>query len=376
MKRIPPRLEAVWSKYFSKLSPITFIGIPMLLGSLYFGVIAKDRYVSESQVMVRRSSDPEGASSISGLSSIISGGNSPAREDVTLVLAYIQSLDMLQKLDARLQLRQAFKRQGLDFFSALPADANQEDFLIFFNKRIEVSIDDKTGFLKIRTQGFTPEFAEKFNQTILAESEHYINEISYKIAREQVNFIAQEVALARKNLDHAKEAVLAYQNKHGLLDPIASAEAAGKVIAEMEARESLSQAELRNLKSYLNDNTPQVIAARNALDALQAQINAETTKLTAPGRDKLNRSAADFMEIKADVEFKADLYKLALSSVEKARIETARKLKNLIVIYSPHRPEEAEYPGRIKTLITMLVVISMLYAVLKLVLAIIKDHRE
>ncbi|MFD2271024.1 hypothetical protein ACFS07_07495 [Undibacterium arcticum] len=60
---------------------------------------------------------------------------------------------------------------------------------------------------------------------------------------------------------------------------------------------------------------------------MQAQINAETTKLTAPGRDKLNRSAADFMEIKADVEFKADLYKLALSSVEKARIETARKLK-------------------------------------------------
>lgn len=374
MKRIPLRLEFMRNKYFSKLSPITFIGIPMLLGSLYFGVIAKDRYVSESQVMVRRSSDPEGASN-SGLSSLI-GGNSSSREDVTLLLAYIQSLDMLQKLDARLQLRQAFKRQGLDFFSALPADATQEDFLEFFHKRIEVSIDDKTGFLKIRTQGFTPEFAEKFNQTILAEAEHYINEISYKIAREQVSFIDQEVVLARKNLDHAKEGVLTYQNKHGQLDPIASAEAAGKVIAEMEARESLLQAELRNLKSYLNDDTPQVISARNALDALQAQINAEKNKLTAPGRDKLNRSAADFMEIKGNAEFKADLYKLALSSLEKARIETAHKLKNLIVIYSPHRQEEAEYPGRKMALITMLLMISMLYAILKLVLAIIEDHRE
>ncbi|MFD2271025.1 hypothetical protein ACFS07_07500 [Undibacterium arcticum] len=104
----------------------------MLLGSLYFGVIAKDRYVSESQVMVRRSSDPEGASSISGLSSIISGGNSPAREDVTLVLAYIQSLDMLQKnwMRACNYVRHS-NDKGLIFFSALPADANQEDFLIF-----------------------------------------------------------------------------------------------------------------------------------------------------------------------------------------------------------------------------------------------------
>lgn len=52
------------------------------------------------------------------------------------------------------------------------------------------------------------------------------------------------------------------------------------------------------------------MSARNAIQSLQAQIDEEKSKITAPQGDKLNRMAVDFEEIKSKVEFNTELYKL------------------------------------------------------------------
>lgn len=77
------------------------------------------------------------------------------------------------------------------------------------------------------------------------------------------------------------------------------------------------EADLRNLLTYLREDAPQVVSARNAIQSLQAQIDEEKSKITAPQGDKLNRMAVDFEEIKSKVEFNTELYKLTLTSIEK-----------------------------------------------------------
>ncbi len=69
------------------------------------------------------------------------------------------------------------------------------------------------------------------------------------------------------------------------------------------------------------------------------------SKITAPQGDKLNRMAVDFEEIKSKVEFNTELYKLTLTSIEKTRVEAARKLKVLSVISSPQLPQESSFPN-------------------------------
>ncbi|MDT9121547.1 capsule biosynthesis protein, partial [Escherichia coli] len=61
--------------------------------------------------------------------------------------------------------------------------------------------------------------------------------------------------------------------------------------------------------------------------------------------DKLNRMAVDFEEIKSKVEFNTELYKLTLTSIEKTRVEAARKHKVLSVISSPQLPQESSFPN-------------------------------
>jgi capsular polysaccharide transport system permease protein len=113
-----------------------------------------------------------------------------------------------------------------------------------------------------------------------------------------LNFAQEELQQARVRLDKSKAELLAYQNQNNILDP-ASATAATSLVMTLQGKKVELEAELRNLLSYLREDAPQVISIRNSIKALQAQIDAEQSKITAPGDKKLNSMAADFDEIKA-----------------------------------------------------------------------------
>lgn len=347
--------------------------VPLLTAALYFGVIAQDRFVSESRFVVKRAGDLGGASS--ALGGLLAGVAGSGAEDTLLLRQYIHSPDVLSKLDAQLNLRNAFGKAGADLLYRLPADATREQFLEYYRARVEVGFDELSHTLTLRTQGFTPEFAQAFNRALLAESEAFINELSHRITRDEMAFAQRELDQTYARLTAAREALLTYQNTHGMLDPVARAEAASRMVAEMEARLALQEAELRNLQTYLNDDSPQVVAARNALGALRAQIVAEKTKLASPREDRLNRKAAQFIELRAKVDFQTDLYKLTLTALEKTRVETARKLKTLAVISVPALPEEAEYPRKLYQLLSLLLGCLLFYGVVRLTISIIEDHR-
>ncbi|MCD4483019.1 hypothetical protein LQR31_00820 [Chromobacterium vaccinii] len=371
-----PAISALpWLRPFKrdKLAAL-LIALPLLLTSLYFATLSQDRYVSEAKVVVKRGADDK-ASSLD-LGALLGGGVSTLREDAMLLQQYIRSSDMLTRLDQALNLKQAFGQPaGWDWFYRLPSDAVREDFLDYYRNRVDVQFDDKTSLLVIRSQGFTPEFAQKLNRAILAESERFINELSHKISREDMAFAQREVDSAYTELSRAREKLLAYQNRNGLIDPHAQAQAAGQLVAELEGKQAQMEAELRNLQSYLQSDSPQVVSARNALDALKTQIVHEKAKLASPNDGKLNRKASQFQEMRAWVEFRTDLYRLALTALEKAKVAAAHKQKSLAVISSPQLPELAEYPRRLYTLASLLLITSLLYGIARLALSIIEDHK-
>ena len=136
------------------------------------------------------------------------------------------------------------------------------------------------------------------------------------------------------------------------------------------------EADLRNLRTYLRHDAPQVISAQNAITSLQSQIDQEQSKITAPEGKKLNSMAVDFEEIKSQVAFDTDVYALTLKAIEKTRIESARKLKTLATISSPQHPQESTFPDIPYLLASWLLVCCLLFGVTKLLLAIIEDHQD
>lgn len=350
------------------------IAAPMALLVIYLVIFSQPRYMSESKVAVKRPSDIEASSLNVGL--LLGASTSSSGEDSLYLKEYINSADMLKVLDKQLNFHDAWSHSGLDFIYHLSKDTTAEQFLNYYRDRISVVFDDKTGLLTIQTQGFTPEFSQRFNKAVLKESERFINELSHKIARDQQNFAQEELRQARVRLDKSKAELLNYQNQNNILDPEVSATAATSLVMTLQGKKVELEAELRNLLSYLREDAPQVISIRNSVKALQAQIDAEQNKITAPGDKKLNSMAADFDEIKARVTFDTEIYTMAIKAIEKTRLEAARKLKVLSVISSPQQPEESSFPRCGYLLASWLLVCCLLFGTIKLLLAVIEDHKD
>jgi capsular polysaccharide transport system permease protein len=187
------------------------IAAPMALLVIYLVIFSQPRYMSESKVAVKRPSDIEASSLNVGL--LLGASTSSSGEDSLYLKEYINSADMLKVLDKQLDFHDAWSHSGLDFIYHLSKDTTAEQFLNYYRDRISVVFDDKTGLLTIQTQGFTPEFSQRFNKAVLKESERFINELSHKIARDQQNFAQEELRQARVRLDKSKAELLNYQNQ-------------------------------------------------------------------------------------------------------------------------------------------------------------------
>ncbi|MBC6503500.1 capsule biosynthesis protein [Citrobacter freundii] len=350
------------------------IVLPVSALLFYLMIFSQPRYMSESTVAIKRPTESENSSLSVGM--LLGAASSGTAEDALYLKEYILSADMMHILDKQLGIRLAWSQSGLDFIYHLPQDSTPEHFLRYYRERIAVIYNDKAGLLTIQTQGFTPEFAWRFNQAVLKESERFINELSHRIARDQLRFADEELLQARKRLDKSKAELLAYQNENNVFDPHASAIAAGALINTLIAKKIDLEAELRNQLTYLREDAPQVVITRNAVNSLQAQIDKEQGAITAPGPNKLNQMSADFEEIKSRAAFDTDLYSLALKAKEKIRLESSRKLKVLAVISSPQRPEESSYPEKLYLLTSWLLVCGLLFGTVKLVLSVIEDHQD
>ena len=355
---------------------IVVIVAPLLLALAYYLLFAADRYVSESIVTVRQAN--QGSSGVPGAALLLAGVSPPSREDTLYLRQYIHSLDLLHKLDAQLKLRAHYEAERTDPFYRLYQSASQEWFLDYYRSRVEVLFDEAASLLTVRVQGFDAGYAQRLNRAILDESERFVNAFSQRMAREQMAFAETELQHAAGRLQAAKAEVLAFQTKHGLLDPTAQAQASGALVAELQASLAREETELRSLRSFLNDSSHQVRAARTRVESLKTQLDAERKRATAKGKNeaRLNELAARFQDLRLKAGFAEDAYKLALSAVENARIDATRKIKSLVVIEPPSKPERALYPRRVYDLVTLLIVCLLIYGVARLVIATIRDHQD
>lgn len=354
---------------------LALVAAPLLLAALYLFALASDRYVSESIVAVRQNG-AEGAAGFN-MTSLLGVSMPASLDDEKMLEAYILSSDILLELDRKLGLYEAFSAPRVDFIFRLSPRATQERFLDYYRSRVEVVVEEDSGLLRIRTQGFSPEAAAALNREVLALSERFINESSHRLAREQMAFAETELRKARSRVDQARDAVLKFQKAHDILDPVAQAEASSGLSAQLQAALAQQEAELKGLLGYLDEDAYQVAALRAQIAGMRAQLASEGRRGVEGSQGaSLNVLAGEYQELLAELEFVTESYKLALTGLETSRIESTRKLTSLVLVQSPATPESAEYPRRIYLLFAFSMGLALLYGIVRLIVATIEDHLE
>ncbi|MGL6006811.1 sugar transporter [Aeromonas sobria] len=359
-----------------KLGSFLWVVICFSIAVTYMGFIASDRYVSRAELIIKQADQikmlPD-ALSMLGL-----GGSN--HQDVLLIQDYLNSWDLLSKLDTELGLKSHYQSGQADYFSRLPSDVSREDFIKYYREHLTLRLDELSGVLTIELQAFDPEYGQQVVGLMLKESERFINKLGHQVALEQLAFVEQEVNRAYQRLQDEKAKVLAFQNSHELISPESTSSARLGVVSQIEAELVRHQAELKQLRSYMRDTAPGVISVQSRVNALTKQLEQERAKLTGVNtgieKEAMNEITASYMDVQTQATLAADLYKTGLVSLEQARLEAYRKLKHLLVISQPSLAEDAEYPRRLYNLATIAVLLCLFYGLVVMGLATLREHQD
>ena len=358
-------------KIFKFIKSFKMIILITFLAFLYFTLIASSRYESTAIIGVKSTNT---AADTSSLIPII-GLTSSSKEDIMYLKEYINSYDMLNILQSKINIKSMYNK-NIDYELLYNDLDTKEGFLNYYQQRIDISYDDITGLLTIKTQAFNQENAKLIADTILKESENFINEISHKIAREQMEFANNELQKIQNKLNEAQNEIMIFQNKNAVLDPLTQAQAQVGIANQIQSKIIEKEVELSTLESYLNPNTPQVKALKSEINALKAQLNNEKNKLTSSdNKEKLNNLAIDFANLQFKLKFAEDAYKIALTTYEKARLDATKKLKQLVIISSPTIPTKSIYPNIFFDTLSVFLILGLIFGIAKFTYSIIEEHR-
>lgn len=343
--------------------------------TIYWGGIASDRYVSEAGVLIEHTQ--LGSDKSVDLGSLLSGsGGGGNRSDQLLLRSYLLSTDMMNKLDAKLKLRAHFSDHSRDPLSKLPDSATREGFYRYYQSRISVEFDDYSGVLVIKAQAFDPKMAQAITSSLLSEGEAYMNELGHRLAESQVSFLERQVATMALRFEKARFAVLAFQNKQGMVSPESTAESDIGTINKLRGTRVELQTRREALRSYLTPEAPGVVDLNVQIAAIDKQIAEEQARLTGASGTALNRTVEEYQRLQLTARFAEDVYKTALAGLEKGRVEVTRTLKKVSVLQAPTLAEEPLQPRRLYNIITFVLVTMLAAGILTLLAAIIRDHKD
>lgn len=370
----PPRLR---SSPLPQLSVTQLLLIPIALSGIYFYAIARDRYVTRSDFVIRKAEESDTNVAGAGLASLLGRGNQLSLEDARFLKTYLQSPQVLADLDRTYDLDQAYAHKGLDWFAGMKPGLSKEKRLNYFKKQVAVNLDEISGAIVLRTIGLDPKASLNLNRFMLAKSEQFVNRLNQDISQKQLSFAESELGRARGNLNQAKNRLLIYQDSNMVIDPKGEAELAGQTISKLQEKLVELRVELATLKRQFKDPAePEVAVVADQVRELEQQIQKERRSLVSSKGRNLNRKAADVLKLESEVNFATDSYKLALTSVEKARIESKRQQKFMALLSAPQLPEDPQNDWRSKGFFTVLASCAVGFSLTKFIFGMQASHRQ
>lgn len=369
---MPNKKKSFWKKR-NPLFWLTVL-IPTALSTVYFGVIASDIYVSESSFVVR---SPRNQSSLTGVGALLqSSGFSRSQDDTYSVQEYMRSRTALEQLEQQLPVREFYSSQGdiLSRFNGFGFNDTQEAFFRYFKERLNVDVDSVSGIATLRVRAFNAEEGQQINERLLREGETLINRLNERARKDTIEFAQQAVADAEINVNATAQALSQYRIENKIFDLPAQSGVQLSLISSLKSELIRVETQLAQLVSITPDN-PQVPALKMRQKSLQKEIEEQSRQLSGTGNSAATQTA-DYQRLVLANELAQQQLTAAMTSLQNTRNEADRQQLYLEVISQPSKPDWALEPHRLYNIIATLIIGLMLYGVLSLLTASIREHKN
>jgi capsular polysaccharide transport system permease protein len=367
LRRLLRRFDAVF---------LLTVFVPTLLAAAYYGAFASDVYVSESRFVVRNPQRP----SQTGLGALLQGTVlSRAQDDTYSVHDFMLSRDALLELDRTLGVREAFGSAEIDVLSRFPGwhewgDRSFESLHRYYQGRIEVAYDTVSSITTLRVRAFDADGAQRINESLLSMGERLVNTLNLRSRQDLIQVAESEVRVAEERSKTATAALAAFRADRSVFDP--TAQSALQLQGVVRLREELLAAEQQLAQvRQVSPNNPQVGVLQTRVESLRQAVAAENARVLGREGGLAAKSPA-FDRLTLEKTFADRQLASALSTLDSARSEAARKQLYLERLVQPNRPDSAVEPRRLRAVLTVFVVGLLAWGVVSLVLSSVREHTD
>ena len=349
--------------------------VPTALAVLYFGLLAHDVYVSESQFVVRtvQRQMPTGLGSLLQGSGLTQGSN-----DVYSVQSFLNSRDALQTLEQRYHLKRSFGSRAVDVFARfdpLGWDDSFESLLRYYQKFVvNTDLDSTSSILTLTVRAFSAEESQAINEGLLKMSEDFVNRLNDRARNDLVRFATADVESAEKQQRAAVLALSQYRNKQALYDPGMQSDLQLRAVGALREELVTTRKQLADVRTMASDN-PQIPVLQSRIRVLQGEIESEMAKV-AGDRSSLSSKVPQYEAITLDRDFAAKYLAIALDSLEQARENAMSQQLYIERIEEPNTPDVPIEPRTLKDIAATLLVSLIVWAVTSLMVTAVKEHSE
>jgi capsular polysaccharide transport system permease protein len=329
---------------------------------VYLWLFTENRYISTAEFKVSHQSVTGSEAGFAQLA--LPGFTDSGSVDSQVVIGFVKSADLLLSLEKEYNLAEHFKAPAKDFVFRLERDANLEERLKYYRKRISAHFDLETGMTVMTVDTFDPKLSHDIAITLLKRAEEFINTVNKNIADQQFGFVRSQVEITAKKVDDLNAELLTLQNENNFISPDEVISATLSAIEKLRLQVLQTQAEVAILQRDSPDS-PRIESLRSRVRSLDELVSAESAKLSGPEKSRLNQLLVRYKLLEQKIEFAIRLRTSAESLLERNRVEAISNSRFLTVIQHPFYPEDIGLPRRPYATVTLLTLGLLMFMIFR-----------
>jgi capsular polysaccharide transport system permease protein len=350
--------------------------VPTLLSLVYFSFVASDVYVSDSSFIIRSPQEQSGSDALGGL--LRSVGFARAQDDAYTVEEYLQSRDALHTLDAdpALRIRRAFSSPSVDRisrFGGLTFDTSFEALYLYSQNKITATLDQSSSIIELETRAFSADDAWRMDEVLLDQADVLVNKLNEQARQDMIRFDLEAVERDQKAVMQAEVALGEYRNRRRVLEPEKEAVPSFDLISKLQGELIQALTDEFKLELVAHEN-PAVEVAKQRVTLLRKAIEDERSRVAGAGAESLAGKTVEYQRLLVEREAADKMLGQALGALEQARNQELKKQLYLERIAEPSRPDYPLEPHRVRNIFVTLIISLMIWGIVALLAAGVREH--
>lgn len=330
---------------------VLFVLLPIVVTGWYLWTHAVDQYESQVGFAVRAEGQSATPDIFGGL---LGTPSSSTTEDMHILNEYILSQEIVELIDAKLDLRKRYAVSPDDPVYSFNADGTIEDLVSYWQRMVVVNFDAGTGLMDLTIYAFTPQDAQDIAAAVLAESNNIVNNLSAIAREDSTRYARAALENARTRADDARAALTEFRAKNRVADPSADVASQMGVVNSLQQQLATALVDLDLIRATGKENDPRIVQLERRIVAIEGRIDQERANLG------IGNNGSDFAEVLSEYErltvdktFAEQTYLAALAGFDSAMSNASQQSRYLASYVTPTLAEASTAP--IRPLVTLVV---------------------